>query len=305
MSKIGHAARAAAEVVRFRKRAADAPGVETLSLAQLRRRAGTVHLASVQRLEFLLLVLYTRGRGEHMVDFVSHRVGPDTLIVVRPGSVQRFGLNASMDARLVAVDPVFISPNRSVLMPSHHAVDVWPVRTILPPAARDEFLALCDQIDADLRRTAPPPLRASLTRYRAHTLLLLLQIEWARGAERDAAKVAARPPLLAAFRNLLEQHHTQRWTVRDYARELGCAERTLTRTCQAAVARSAKALIDERVLLEAKRLLAHGDDSIESVALDLGFGGASPFVQFFRRLEGITPGAFRRRLRRSDAAACD
>lgn len=285
--------------MRFREPEAGAPAIDTLSLAQLRQRGSQAHLASPQRLEFLLLVLYTRGRGEHLVDFVAHRVGPGTLIMVQPGCVHRFGLNDSMDARLLVVHPVFMLPQRLAWIKPLLGTDAWPVHSVLKPATRDEFTDLCSGIEADARRPASPTLRAALARQRLYTLLLLLRIEWdhSGGARGERAAAAPTAPLMSAFRDLLERHHAERWTVQDYARRLGYAERSLTRACQATQGCSAKVLVDQRVLLEAKRLLAHGSDSVEAVALRLGFGGASPFVQFFKRLEGATPASFRQRLR--------
>lgn len=301
MSRIGHRGPRrpprAPEVVRFREPEAGAPAIDTLSLARLRQRGSPAHLASPQRLEFLLLVLYTRGRGEHLVDFVPHRSGPGTPIVVRPGCVHRFGLNDSMDARLLVVHPVFMLPERLARIKPRLGTDAWPVHSVLKPATRDEFTNLCSGVEADARRQASPALRAALARQRLYTLLLLLRIEWDHSGGARAECAAAAASLMSAFRDLLERHHAERWTVQDFARRLGYAERSLTRACQATQGCSAKALIDQRVLLKAKRLLAHGSDSVEAVALRLGFGGASPFVQLFKRLEGATPASFRQRLR--------
>ena len=84
--------------------------------------------------------------------------------------------------------------------------------------------------------------------------------------------------------------------VQDYARRLGYAERTVTRACLAYFGKTAKALIDARLVLEAKRLLAHGGGSVDAISLQLGFDDSSPMVRFFKRLQGVTPQAFRRTL---------
>lgn len=302
MSKFGHlsnsrvsrkAEQSGPTPVHFRRPEHGAAAIETLSLTQLRQRANPGQLASLQRLEFLQLMLYTRGQGRHLVDFVSYPVQPDTLIIVQPGSVHRFELNEAMDAQLLVIDPVFMLPERLAWLKPLLVTTPWPSCTVIPPALRDEFLELCRQLNVDAKRSASPALRAALARQRLYTLLLLLRIEWDRSAGRD--RLEASPDLLlsAAFRDLLEVHYPEHWTVQDYARRLGYAERTLTRACHATSGRSAKAMIDERVLLEAKRLLVHSNDSVEAIALRLGFGGASPLVQFFRRLSGVTPGTFR------------
>ncbi len=58
---------------------------------------------------------------------------------------------------------------------------------------------------------------------------------------------------------------------------------------------SAKALLVGRIVLEAKRLLAHSAAPVAAIAADLGFEEATNFVKFFRRETGLTPGLFRER----------
>ncbi|MFD0396049.1 helix-turn-helix domain-containing protein [Streptomyces nogalater] len=55
----------------------------------------------------------------------------------------------------------------------------------------------------------------------------------------------------------------------------------------------AKRYIDERVVLEAKRELAHGSLTVSALATRLGFADASDFTTFFRQRTGTTPTAFR------------
>lgn len=56
----------------------------------------------------------------------------------------------------------------------------------------------------------------------------------------------------------------------------------------------AKEFIDARVVLEAKRLLAHGDPTVMECAHRLGFHDAANFRKFFEQRAGLTPGAFRK-----------
>jgi AraC-like DNA-binding protein len=60
--------------------------------------------------------------------------------------------------------------------------------------------------------------------------------------------------------------------------------------------RSAKRVIDERVLLEARRRLAYGGESVTQLSEALGFPEATQFIKFFKRLSGETPAAFRSRV---------
>ena len=83
--------------------------------------------------------------------------------------------------------------------------------------------------------------------------------------------------------------------VEDYAQALGYSARTLTRASLEAAGAPAKEVIERRVVLEAKRLLAHSSRPVGAIALDLGFSEPTNFVKFFRRREGMAPLAFRQR----------
>ena len=87
-------------------------GATTLSVAELRQLTGSGCLRDVQRIRFFLLLLFTEGTGEHVVDFVSHPVRPNTLLLVKPGQVQQFCLNPSLEGQLIVIDPSFLRPSR-------------------------------------------------------------------------------------------------------------------------------------------------------------------------------------------------
>ena len=74
---------------------------------------------------------------------------------------------------------------------------------------------------------------------------------------------------------------------------LGCSVRTLTRACLAVTGRTAKQVVDDRVALEAQRLLACTNLSVAEIGRRLGFGEPTNFGRFFHREVGLSPGAFR------------
>ncbi len=76
--------------------------------------------------------------------------------------------------------------------------------------------------------------------------------------------------------------------------QLACGEKTLGTLCLAQSGLSAKAVITDRLLLEAKRLLIHTPQSVKQIALQLGFEEAAHFNKFFKKQQHITPKLFRK-----------
>lgn len=86
-------------------------------------------------------------------------------------------------------------------------------------------------------------------------------------------------------------------SVNAYADALGYSRRTLVRAVRAATGQTPKGFIDKRVILEAKRLLAHTDMPIGRVGAAIGFPDAANFSKFFHLHTGVTPVGFRAELR--------
>ncbi|MFJ8000298.1 helix-turn-helix domain-containing protein, partial [Streptomyces sp. NPDC096310] len=77
-----------------------------------------------------------------------------------------------------------------------------------------------------------------------------------------------------------------------YAELLGRSVRTLSRAAQDATGKGVRELIDERRLLEARRLLGDAGWEARAVAVHLGFTDPANFGRFFRDRTGLTPAAF-------------
>jgi len=227
------------------------------------------------------------GQGTHTLDFVTHACRPGTLLWGRPGQVHQFGRQAGLDATLIAFVPGKL-PDMPELAALRHLVDDPFALTCWQPAGEDEEAIVADvaQIAVDSERYAAGNLGNALL---AHELAVLLV---------RIAALAPPPPrgpaaeVLAVLRTELERNVVHR-RVEDYADLLGCSVRTLTRASLATTGRSAKQLIDERVALEAKRLLATTDLPVAEVGRLLGFDEPTNFGRFFAREAGRSPGAFR------------
>ena len=95
------------------------------------------------------------------------------------------------------------------------------------------------------------------------------------------------------FRDLLEQYFTQSKNVSYYAERLHISEKRLGQATRNILGKTPKVLIDERVLLEAKRRLVHEHQSIKELGYSLGFEEPTNFVKFFKKHTLLTPLEFR------------
>ena len=104
---------------------------------------------------------------------------------------------------------------------------------------------------------------------------------------------ALRDTLLQRYRALLEQHFRTQAPVSFYAGELGVTADHLSRVCRATTGTGALDLAHERVLLEARRLLAYTPATVAEIAHEVGFDDPGYFSRFFVKLAGQSPSAYR------------
>lgn len=100
--------------------------------------------------------------------------------------------------------------------------------------------------------------------------------------------------LLGKFWACLEAHYREHWTLDRYADHLHISASTLNRLCHKYVGENPKTILQERLLLEAKKRLIYTRQSIEEIAYFLGFKDQAYFSRFFKSHLGVTPGAYRK-----------
>jgi AraC family transcriptional activator of pobA len=94
---------------------------------------------------------------------------------------------------------------------------------------------------------------------------------------------------LAVFRHMVETHLAEHRPLAFYARSIGTTVRTLTRLTRRHLGQSPQGLINQRLALEARRLLRYTGASVSAVASELGFADASYFSRFYLRMTGRRP----------------
>ncbi|MDX2482965.1 MAG: helix-turn-helix domain-containing protein [Pseudodonghicola sp.] len=136
--------------------------------------------------------------------------------------------------------------------------------------------------------------RAQILRSQAGALLGLA----ARAIHTDQAPPDphADTPLLRRFEALVEHHFRDRLPVAEYAARLAVSPTHLNRVVRQSTGRPASALIANRVLREARRMLIYTNLTAAEIGYELGFTDPAHFSRVFTRGIGTPPRAFRQRM---------
>jgi len=105
----------------------------------------------------------------------------------------------------------------------------------------------------------------------------------------------AQAELVARFRQLLEAEFRLGQPLETYARRLGVSLPRLRSACLKVARQPPLRLLQERLLLEAKRLLLYSNMTVSEAGYMLGFTDPAYFSRFFQQKTGESPRAYRRR----------
>jgi AraC-like DNA-binding protein len=100
--------------------------------------------------------------------------------------------------------------------------------------------------------------------------------------------------IVRRFKTLTDEHYLNRTKVAEYADMLYVTPGHLNDLIKSVTGRTAKQIIDERRVTEAKRLLFWGQHSVKEIAGHLNFEDDAYFNRFFKKHTGQTPALFQK-----------
>jgi AraC-like DNA-binding protein len=270
--------------------------IELMTITDLQTRAPPEHFRQLQRADFFRLMGVMQGSASIMVDFSTLPLTSGTWLLIRPGQVVLYDFSSPWDGWQVVFKPEALLPRARSSSADETALlrrleDLGCLSQLDEPQ-QAQMLQTVTSMQADSQLPCDMELRNTLMRLQLAAALLRLSL-W---QTLMPARPDNSPSALAnykLFRQLLEIEFAAQHQVQFYAQRLGMSEKKMARASHAAVGLSPKACIAQRLVLEAKRLLAHTHWPVQTIADHLGFDEATNFVKFFRRELALTPTEFR------------
>lgn len=236
----------------------------------------------LHQLQFL-----ARGQAQATLDGVPQALLAPAVLLVPPGCVHALRYQPGSEGRQVTVPSARLDAafaDATALRALLATTQLLQGDAVQHDLAR--LTALWDALAAEFDGSAPGRSEA----LQAHLVLLLTWL-LRRAAPRpaDETRRALRDTLVQRFRALVELHLRRHPPLGFFAAQLKVTPDHLSRSCRSVTGLSALDLLHERLLLEARRLLAYTDAPVAEVARDLGFDDPSYFSRFFARRAGCAP----------------
>ncbi|ARP85343.1 helix-turn-helix domain-containing protein [Bordetella genomosp. 9] len=249
----------------------------------------------LHRHKYYHLLWMTQASGTHLLDFEQFEVRDHSVFFLSPGQVHAWTSSVPPRGYVLNISTEFFAkmfPRADDIarFPFFHLTRGTPV-IYLSPEQHDGMLPLLQQMERETMERG----MGCFDVVRSYLLILLTQLRRLY-REEDAGEGAG--PSFSLTRRLgllIEEHYLTFGAIRQYAEALCVSERQLNEAVKRTLGRTVSQLVQERIALEAKRLLSNTGKGIAEIAFQLNFEDPAYFARFFKKHSGCTPGEFRRR----------
>ncbi len=246
--------------------------------------------------DFYLCILFTEGTGLHEIDFTTFTVQPGAVFFLKPGQTHSWQFDSTPNGYIFFHTQSFYELNFSshflTQFPFYYSQKNTPALYI--NADETQYLATkfkelyqeYQQINAfqELKITS---------------LLNAIYIDLARLyihlKPQEVNSSIRYMETLRLLENEIDKHYLLEKSASFYANALHISPKHLNRIVKTTLNKTTSELIMERVILEAKRMIVHTQNSLSHISETLGFEDYAYFSRVFKTKVGITPLGFKKR----------
>ena len=248
------------------------------------------------RKDYYLLVFIKKAGGRQWIDMTPYLLKDNTIYFTGPGQVIVKEEFKQLWSTGIAFTAEFLS--------LHENASLNRLPLIQNPQNGHELLltdldmSVVEDLFNKIRIESQRPGEWQQRMLIAYLTLLLTYLSRLYTAQFQVNDISADKLLLKKFQSKIDQSFQQFHEVGDYASMLYISAGHLSEVVKNQSGKPAIKHIHDRLILEARRMLLHTDNSLKEITFNLGFSDASYFNRFFKRETGVTPAGYRTHIRK-------
>ncbi len=248
----------------------------------------------LHRHDYFYILVLEKGNGTHDIDFNSYKVSDNSVFFLRPGQVHQLKLKSGGRGYVMQFNPYFYHPGDNE---SKQLLKKAGSKTLCQPDTKNfgKLLRILENIFqefTDKQEGYQEVIRANL---RIFFIELVRQKQNISNGQFEANP--HNQERLDEFVELLERNIAKHKQVSDYAEMMHLSNYQLNAITKDTLGKSCSKVINDAVMLEAKRYLLATSNQVSQIAFNLGFEDISYFIRFFKKHSGFSPEAFRRKFK--------
>ena len=266
---------------------------ESFSIRDLRTLLdGKDMVQELHRHAFFYMLALETGTGNHDIDFTPYTVCNNALFFMRPGQVHQLVLKAGSTGYLMQFKDDFYFPHdkasnqllRKASNINHHQLNAEGCQKLLT------ILTYISQEYTGKQERYQEVIKANME-------ILFIGLVRQNSSSPSGNVNLYTQERLEDLLALLETHVFNHKQVAEYAAMMNLSTYQLNAITRETLGKTCSALINEHIILEAKRYLLATSNQVNQIADHLGYEDVSYFIRFFKKHTGYSPEAFRYNLR--------
>jgi len=254
---------------------------------------------TVHCLTYYDITYITEGSGTFCIDEHIYNVREGDLIFSRPGEIRQWDPICIINGYALIFEEEFLL---SFFNDPNFIQNLFYFRT----DRKDTFLRLKKESSIRIWKLMKEIQKEILSyeikdkhilRALLYEALMYLNREYLTSADSVEPDGIRRNPYINHFIDLVNKDFRQSHSINYYADKLCITPNYLNEIVKCSRGINAKSLIQNKLLLEAKRMLVYTDMPIAGIAEELGFDNSSYFIRLFRKQTGLTPLQYRKEIK--------
>jgi AraC family transcriptional activator of pobA len=246
------------------------------------------------------IFLFSKGGGYHEIDFNSHDITDFSIHFVAPGQVHKVRREPDSFGAILLFSSDFYHLGPRSNLPLHdypflntHSQGSPIIQ--LKDSQFDELHNLSKMMGTE-KSTNDFTGKEVIRTYLHVFLLKCLQYQ----SHQNPQQQSDGHVLFHNFKNLLETSYTSHHLSSYYANRLSVSTKKLNELCKTFAGATLNNLIKNRLILEAKRMLLHSNNSVKEISFQLGFEDPAYFNRFFRKHLEMSAVYFKKHFKQED-----
>jgi AraC family transcriptional regulator, transcriptional activator of pobA len=226
--------------------------------------------------------------GKHIIDFKEYPILPQHIFFVSPEQVHQIITDRDPTGYLILFTPEFLQKN-SIRNDFIENLKLFQKSDETPPLPLNNIMSSALKVFADQMLSAFHSQNDMfLETIGAYLKLFLIECNGHCSLTPDSntQSFEVGKTIVKNFKAIVEKHYMNWHQVKDYADALNVTPNYLNEVIKSAINTSAKDFIQNRIILEAKRLVVFTEKSSKEIGFNLGFDDPSHFSKFFKSNTG-------------------
>lgn len=252
--------------------------------------SGRDMVQELHRHDFYYILIVKSGTGHHQIDFTGYEIENHTVFMMRPGQVHSLSLKAGSTGYLIQFKTDFLYSHNSASQKHLTRLIQYNIYNL-----EKEGFGRIEAVVSEALKEYTNKLKGYHEVLKANLSIFLIELLRQRS---DKAVPAMRDNTYAQekleqFLELVEKNSITHKQVSQYTGLLNLSSYQLSAVTKTLLDKTPSEIINQQIILEAKRQLLATSKQVGQIACDLGYDDPSYFTRFFKRHTGLSPESLR------------